>query len=336
MKKKYYSVLIMVSAVFLFFVSGAGAQGIGDRNQASNGPDSGIYALAGKVIMPDGMPAKHVRVSYSSTAGASNSMETDEEGTFRFSSIPTGNYTVTARVEGLPAASESITIRDEGMAGQATTVVIYIRNEGQKKGDFSNNPMFKDVPKEATSKYQKATEKANSDPKAALLLLDEAIAAYPQFAVAHYEKGVIYQRQNDLDNAMLSFQKAIAAKPDFIDAKMNYGLTLLAIKNYELAAATFQDIMKQKNDIPAVYSNFGIAMLGLGKVDIAEKAFKFALVMKGGENLAAAHKYLGGIYMQKNQNAAAIAELQKYLELMPKATDADKIKATIEDLKKKG
>jgi tetratricopeptide (TPR) repeat protein len=334
--KKNSGYVVMLVFAFILFVTGASAQGYGDRNTASNGPDSGIYALAGKVIMPDGMPAKHVRVTYSSTAGASNYIETDEEGTFRFSNIPTGNYTVTARMEGLPAASESVTIRDEGMAGQATTVVIYIRNEGQKKGDFSNNPMFKDVPKEATSKYQKATEKASSDPKAALLLLDEATTIYPQFALAFYEKGLLYQKQNDLDNAMLSFQKAIAAKPDFIEAKMNYGLTLLSMKNFELAAATFQDVMKQKNDIPSSYSNFGIAMMGMNRMDIAEKAFKYALSLKGGETLAAAHRYLGGIYMQKNQNADAIAELQKYLELMPKATDADRIKATIEDLKKKG
>jgi tetratricopeptide (TPR) repeat protein len=334
MKKHFHYIVTLVFALALS-ATGAIAQGYGDRNTASNGPDSGIYALAGKVIMPDGMPAKHVRVSYSSTAGASNSIETDEEGTFRFSNIPTGNYTVTARTEGLPAASESITIRDEGMAGQATTVVIYIRNEGQKKGDFSNNPLFKDVPKEAMSKYQKAAEKANGDPKAAILLLDEATTIYPQFALAFYEKGLLYQKQNDLDNAMLSFQKAIAVKPDFIDAKMSYGLTLLGIKNYELAASVFQDVMKQKNDIPSSYSNFGIAMMGLNKMDIAEKAFKYALSLKGGENLAAAHKYLGGIYMQNNKNPEAAAELQKYLELMPKAPDADKIKATIEDLKKK-
>jgi Tfp pilus assembly protein PilF len=332
MKKNFSNIGMLVLAVFLFAVSG-NAQGYGDRNQASNGPDEGRYALTGKVVMPDGLPAKRVRVSYTSTSGASSSMETDDEGAFRFSNIPTGNYSVTARVEGLPTATESISIRDEGL-GQAVTVVIYIRNEGQKKGDFSSNPLFKDVPKDAMAKFQKGMEKAGNDPKGALLLLDEATIAYPQFAMAFYEKGLIYQKQNDLDNAMVSFQKAIAAKPDFLDAKMNYGLTLLAMQNYELAAAIFQDVMKQKNDIPSAYSNFGIAMMGMKRYDIAEKAFKYALSLKGGESLAAAHKYLGGIYMQKKQNADAAAELQKYLDLMPKAPDADKIKATIADLKK--
>ncbi|HEV7644232.1 MAG TPA: tetratricopeptide repeat protein [Pyrinomonadaceae bacterium] len=334
MKKNSYIVFTLVCAAFLLFVSGVGAQGMGDRNTASNGPDSGRYAIAGKVIMPDGLPAKNVKVSYTSTSGASGSIQSDDQGTFRISNIPSGNYTVNVKVEGLPTATESLTISREGTLGQAETVVLYLRNEGQKKGDFSANPLFKDVPKDAMSKYQKA--KTGSDLKAALVLLDEAIAIYPQFAMAHYEKGLLYQKQSDLDNAMISFQKAIAAKPDFIDAKMSYGMTLIGMKNYELAASVFQDVMKQKNDVPASYYNFGIAMLGMNKVDIAEKAFKYALSLKGGESLASAHKYLGMIYVQRKQKADAITELEKYLELMPKAGDADKIKTTIEDLKKQG
>jgi regulator of sirC expression with transglutaminase-like and TPR domain len=38
--------------------------------------------------------------------------------------------------------------------------------------------------------------------------------------------------------------------------------------------------------------------------------------------------------MQKKQNAEAAAELEKYVKLVPKAPDADKLKSTIADLKK--
>src|ERR1044072_5679402 len=193
MKKNSYYIVMLALALTLF-AAGANAQGYGDRNTASNGPDSGRYAIAGKVILPDGTPAKRVRVTYSSTAGAGNSMETDEEGQFRFSNIPSGNYTVSVKVEGIPAVNESLIISREGTLGQAETVVLYLRSEGQKKGEFSASPMFKAVPKEAMSKYQKATEKAGSHPKAALVLFDEAITIHPQFAMAHYEKGLLYQQ----------------------------------------------------------------------------------------------------------------------------------------------
>jgi Tfp pilus assembly protein PilF len=333
MKRNSYYILAAAVILSFFVLTEARAQGYGDRNQAANGPDSGRYAIQGKVIMPDGTPAKQVKVTYNSTSAASGSSETNDEGIFRINNIPSGNYTVTVKIEGLPASNENFTISREGSQGQAYNVVIYMRVEGQKKG-APVNPMLKDVPKEAVGKFEKAMEKA-SDPKGALLLLDEAIAAYPQFALAYYEKGLLYQKQNDLDNALTSFGKAIEIKPDFIEAKMNYGQTLLAMGSYELALQVFQDVIKQKNDIPAAYSSIGVALAGMNKLDMAEKAFKYALAMKGGENLAAPHRYLGRIYMQNNRNAEAIAEFEKYLQLLPKAADAEKVKADIETLKKK-
>ena len=55
----------------------------------------------------------------------------------------------------------------------------------------------------------------------------------------------------------------------------------------------------------------------------------------GGENLALAHKYLGGLYMSVQKNQQAADELEKYLKLDPKAPDAERIKGTIKDLRNK-
>ena len=55
---------------------------------------------------------------------------------------------------------------------------------------------------------------------------------------------------------------------------------------------------------------------------------------KGGEKLDMAHLYLGQVYSQKRKNAEAISELEKYLEMVPKAPNADRIKQAIEQLKK--
>ena len=59
-----------------------------------------------------------------------------------------------------------------------------------------------------------------------------------------------------------------------------------------------------------------------------------AAIANGGENLALAHKYLGGLYMSQKPKEAA-DELEKYLKLDPKAPDADRIKGTIKDLRAK-
>jgi len=78
----------------------------------------------------------------------------------------------------------------------------------------------------------------------------------------------------------------------------------------------------------------GISLYYLKNIDAAESQLKLATVSETGERVALAHRFLGGIYAQKKQNAQAAAELQKYVDLVPKAPDADKLKATIADLKK--
>ena len=173
-----------------------------------------------------------------------------------------------------------------------------------------------------------------SDVKAALKHLDEAIGIYPDFALAYNEKGLLLVREKELDKALEAFVKAIQIKPDYFDAKLNFGFTLLSQRNYEKAELVLRDLLQQKSEMPTLNMYLGIALLGLKKTDEAEAALTKAVSLKGGENLAQAHRYLGGIYMQKKKNAEAITELEKYLQLSPKAPDADKIRASIEDLKK--
>jgi regulator of sirC expression with transglutaminase-like and TPR domain len=57
-------------------------------------------------------------------------------------------------------------------------------------------------------------------------------------------------------------------------------------------------------------------------------------ISNGGDDLALAHKYLGGLYLG-SKNPKAVDELEKYLRLDPKAADAERIKGTIKDLRSK-
>ena len=53
------------------------------------------------------------------------------------------------------------------------------------------------------------------------------------------------------------------------------------------------------------------------------------------EKLTLAHKYLGGIYWRHKKYREAADELEKYLNLDPKAPDAEKIRSTIKELRQK-
>ena len=139
-----------------------------------------------------------------------------------------------------------------------------------------------------------------------------------------------------LDKALEAFVKAISISPDYFEAKFSVGYTQYLKKNYEVAAAVFDDVLKQKPDMAEAQMYLGISLFNLKNVDAAETILKKTVAAKGGERLALAHLYLGQIYVQKKKNAEAVSELEKYLELLPKAPNAERIKSAIADLKKQG
>jgi Tfp pilus assembly protein PilF len=312
------------------------AQGIGDRNRAADS-GGGTYSIQGRVFLPDGRPAQNVRVDIDNPDAPGTYFYTNMDGLFQTGSVRAGNFTISAKIEGLPVEREVLTIDRDTPAGRTFTVTLYLRNEGQKKGDFySNNPMFKDVPKPALDKFKKGMEKLQKDDaKGAAVIFDEAITAYPNFAAAYHEKGVALLKSGNHDGALASFVKAIELKPDYTEAKYSVGYTQFLKKNYEVAAAVFDDVLKAKNDMVEAEMYRGISLYYLKNVDAAEASLKRTIGMTGGDRMAMAHLYLGQIYITKKKNAEAASELEKYLEIVPKAPNADRLKTTIADLRKK-
>ena len=306
----------------------ANAQGIGDRNRPQG---SGNYRIVGHVYLPDGKPAVDVKVFATSTDFNNATTQTDRDGAYGLAGFTAGNYNVYVKAEGHVADGQSLTFYP-GAPGQSLQLVFHLR----PAGDTNVNPALKGVPKEAVTKFERGMEKVSSDPKSAIGFFDEAIAVYPNFPAAYFEKGAALLKINDIDKAVENFVKAIQIKPDYVEAKYSYGYAQYLKKNYEVAAAVFDDVLKQRSTMPEAHMYLGISLYYLKNVDAAEAQFKLATAAESSERVALAHRFLGGIYMQKKQNGPAAAELQKYVNLVPKAPDADKIKATIAELKKQG
>ncbi len=305
------------------------AQGVGDRNRPSG---LSTYHIKGKVFLPDGKSAAGVTVTVNGTEASNITARTDQEGYYDVSGLGSGNYSLTVNEPGYKPATESLSIVGD-IRGQAFTVVFHLVPAGDVK---PANPALSGVPKDAVAKFQKGMEKISSDPKSAVVFFDEAIAVYPNFAAAYFEKGAALLKTSDADKALESFVKAIQIKPDYVEAKYSYGYAEYLKKNYEVAAAVFDDVLKQRNDMPEAHMYLGISLYYLKNVETAEAQLKMATASESGERIALAHRFLGGIYMQKKQSREAAIELQKYVDMVPKAPDADKLRATIADLKKQG
>ena len=108
---------------------------------------------------------------------------------------------------------------------------------------------------------------------------------------------------------------------------------LLNQKKFAAAETELRRATENQNaDSPAVSYYLGLALLSQQKFDGAQLAFESA-IKNGGDKLARAHKYLGGIYWRNKKYHEAADELEKYLKLELRAPDAQTIRGTIKELR---
>ena len=332
MRTRAVGLFFLTAAVLLLGLSGVLAQGIGDRNRPADG--DGRFGLQGRVLLPDGKPAQNAPVYINSADANPINSRTDMNGMFQVGSLRAGNYQVTVRVPGFPAETEKVIIDRFTPAGRTFNVVLNLRPEPRESTTGGDERMA-GVPRSAAERYRKGVELLRrNEAKGAVTEFETAIAEYPAFAAAHYELGSAYLKENDLDKALAAFVKAVELDQNYFVAKYSVGYTHYLKKNYEVASAVFVDVLKQRRNFAEAYLYLGISLYYLKNSADAEKALKEAVSLKNDVSTALAHRFLGGMYLQANRKAEAAAELQKYLELVPSAPDAGRLRTTIEELKK--
>jgi Flp pilus assembly protein TadD len=336
---------VFYMAVFILsVVASANGQAPGSTRGLSSG--EGKHTIQGRVFFPSGQAltgiAVKVRLEGTNTMGASTT--TDQDGEFRFNSIAPGTYSVV--VDGgkeFETAREPVNIDPSGTSSPITTITIHLRPRMD-----ASNPAFARVPQAALDLYQKGTaaaQKGNS--KSAVEFLSKAVAAYPDFPAALTDLGVQYMKLGQMDKAAETLETLVKLKPNDATAHLDLGIALYnqntalnsekkfdeAARKAEQAVTQLQDALKLNSPGPTAHYYLGMSLIKLKKYDEAQKELELAIA-NGGENLAQAHRYLGGLYQRAQKNKEAADELEKYLKLDPKAPDADHIKEIIKNLRK--
>jgi len=327
-----------VTMFLLLFVVFGKAQGFGDRSRA--GGTGGVHSIQGRVKFPSNRPATALRIRLESTNSTTLTAFTNSEGIFYFNSLEPSNYTVIIETgeEYLPIR-ESVYIDREivGKTARTFNVMFHLRPKGTPvttTGVVSAS--LAKVPKSALEQFKKALEaKEKSDIKLAIEKFNEAVRLYPQFAEAYSELGALHLKSGDLKKAEEALRKTLQLNEKNASAQLNYGIVLLnQRKMYEAEKELEKAVLADENAAtPHMY--LGIALLGLNYPEYAEKEFLKSISLKDDEKIAQAHKYLGGIYWKKGNFRQAADELEKYVKLSPKASDAEKILATVKQLREK-
>lgn len=191
------------------------------------------------------------------------------------------------------------------------------------------------IPKLAVDHYQKALELARrGEANEAIENLQQALALYPEFALAWGELGNQYLKLRQFDKAERALASGLKLNPDDFGMLLTYGLVLLERGEYGASADKLRRAIKVRNLSPFGHYYLGLALIKQRKFDEAEKELLLAGDL-GGAKMALAHYYLGGIYWQRRDYRRAVNELETYLRLEPNAPNAERVKSTIKDLREK-
>jgi type IV pilus assembly protein PilF len=288
-----------------------------------------------------------LKIRLESSGSGDISVISDANGQFSFQSLRPGSYTVfidggeyyESTRESVVIESASIsTMRSVGIMpiSRPFTLQIYLRPKMQANDGKTGviNAALASVPKAAADQYLRALDAVQTgDRTKAIEHLNAALAQYPNFPLAMTELGIQYLKIGDLDKASDALAAAVKLAPEDFPPRLNYGIALLNQKKFAAAEEQFRAAL-QKTEAPTARMYLGITLAMERKLREAEKELVGALKVNSAEvNLA--HRYLGGVYIATGEYKRAADELETYLKLAPKASDAGRIRTTIMELRNK-
>lgn len=243
--------------------------------------------------------------------------------------------------------SNSIQLVDLDAFGNTVDVgKIFVERTSKVEGSTLNAAPYK-APKNAREAYEKALQAEKRDKlPVARQYLEQAVKLYPNFATAWYELGNVLQKQNQKDAAHTAYVKATTTDANFLPAYLSLALiaceaqdwpqvltiTARIIDHDQLNRADTSDYVLDLdpfNYAAAAYFYNSLANFRLNNILAAEKSARQAERLDLRTRFPQLHLVLADIFAKKNQNDAAIAEIQTYLALVPGTKDAEQLRTRI-------
>jgi len=325
---------ILLGALLILIPLTVRAQGVGAGRDLSG--SGGNHVITGRIYFPDKQPDDiRIKVRLDSTSEPGLSTSTNADGVFRFSGLNTGYYTIVIDAgPNFEIFREQVDIqRGNTYSPRTVQVPIHLRLKGS--GPPRVIGTVPAVPKAAADLYDKALAASQKkEHKKAVELLNGAIAIEPKFVLALNELGVQHLKLGQPDKAAEVLETAVKLAPEEFQPRLNYGIALLNQRKFPLSEEQLRLALKQNVAAPTAHMYLGMALMSQQKLDDAEKELVIAAGSSSAE-VASAHRYLGGIYWGKRDYKRAADELEIYLKLAPNASDAERTRAAIKDLRSK-
>jgi Flp pilus assembly protein TadD len=341
MKARIPAIILLLLAPVVVLGQGSGRESTGT---------GGNHVIQGKIFFPSGRRAEGaIQIKLQSNASGEISTIADSSGSFIFTSLAPGNYTVVVVAgadyeiarEGVTIDSDLNLARSGGPINSATRrytvmVTLQLKNDSGNRAKASVvNAALAEVPENARTLYEKALELVKTgDTLGAIDNLKAALSLYPRFPLALNELGVQYLRLGQASKAVEPLKSAAGLTPDAFTPKLNLGIALLEARRFAEAEANLREALRINQSVPTAHMYLGLTLARLRNDEGAEKELRQAIDLSG-DKLTLAHYYLGGLYWQRRDYRRAADELDTYLRLTPNAPDAERVRGTVKELRAK-
>jgi hypothetical protein len=244
-----------------------------------------------------------------------------------------------------------ISLLDLDIFGGSVDVGVIVVQRGTKIEGMTLSATPYKAPKDARRAYEKGLQAERTGKFAdARQYFEKAVEIYPKYANAWFQLGVVLQNLAQKESARAAYTHATT-----IDSKFLPPYLSLASMAYE--AEDWTQVLNLTNHVldldPLKYANVTGYILDLDPLDYAEACFynsaanyklnKIEDAEKSGlkaerldvrPRFPQLHLLLAEIFSRKNNYALAIAEIQTYLALAPRAKDADQARERLAKLEK--
>jgi len=312
-----------------------------DRPELANRPErdkSALGSIRGRLLLPDGRHFNaNVKVTLQTLRGTVIVVFTDNQGQFEFSELVPGNY----QIEVEPTDRNQFDTSNEDVqvfrgAPSVVTLTVKARagsNSRNKNSTVSVTELSRDVPSKAKKEFEKASVAASKGlTEEAIAHLKSAVAIYPQFAMAYNDLGVQLLAAGRLDEARDALERAVGLDRNAFNPTLNLGIVLVHLHRFAEANEILTHALTAQPNSAAARLYSGLALKGLNDSEAGERELK-AAYDRGGTEYAVALFYLGELHLSQGNRAVAREYLERYLNEVPNATNADQVRETIARLR---
>lgn len=308
--------------------------------------------IYGRVVGPSRQAVSDAYIELLDEVGSTiNRTKADSSGRFTFSGLSDGRYKIKVLPytgEYMQQVQEVVLYSVSAVAGSGSDqqhIDITLRaSETANASPFAaaapSVVFAQEVPASARKLYEQGIGfLRDKKEKEGLESLRKSLEAFPNYYLALDRLGGEYATRGTtnrsyLEAGLVLLTKAVEVNPRSFSSMFGLGWTQYHLGMYPEAVDTLQRATNLYGKAADAHLWHGKALKRASKLELAEGAFKRANDLTSGK-VAEVHWQLAGLYSDQKRYTEAADELETFLRLQPKSTDAEKIRALIKSLREK-